>query len=93
MRTRAQAHRWEEELLKTEKEMVWTTLYFMHQRDTWYRRLVDLHEQVGPRKGHEAYCEQMISQWEEYARLAAFQFRKANSDFPDTWIPVVPAHY
>jgi hypothetical protein len=40
-------------------------------------------------RGHEVYCEQMISQWEEFARLAAVQFRKANKDFPDTWVPIV----
>jgi hypothetical protein len=92
MRARAHAHRWEEELLKTEKEMIWTTRYFMHQRDTWYGRLVALREQGVAQKGHEAYCEQMISQWEEFARLAEFQFRRANSDFPDTWVPIVPSH-
>ena len=92
MRGRAHAHRWEEEFLKTEKEMVWTTLYFMHQRDTWYRRLVGLRDQEVPDKGHAAYCEQMISQWEEFARLAAFQFHRANHDFPDTWVPIIPSH-
>jgi hypothetical protein len=93
MRARAQAHRWEEELLKSEKEMVWTTLYFMHQRDRWYGRVVALQPQGASARGHVAYCERMISQWEEYARLAAFQFRGANSGFPDTWIPIVAADY
>jgi hypothetical protein len=91
LRARAHANRWEEEFPKTEKEMVWTTLYFMHRRDAWYGRLVALRVQGVAQKGHEAYCERMISQWEEYARIAAFQFRKANSDFPDTWVPIVPS--
>ena len=74
---------------RTEKEMVWTTLYFMHERDTWYSRLVTLREQGLNQGDHEAYCEQKISQWEEFARLAAFQFRNANPDFPTTWVPLV----
>jgi hypothetical protein len=89
MRARAHAHRWEEELPRTEKEMVWTTLYFMHQRDKWHARLVNVSELTGKESGGAAYCQQMISQWEEYARLAAFQFRKANPNFPDTWTPIV----
>lgn len=40
MRARAQKNRWDEELMKTEKEMLWVTLYFMHHRDLWYDRLV-----------------------------------------------------
>jgi hypothetical protein len=92
LRARAHAHRWEEELPLTEKEMIWTTLYFVNERDKWYRRLVNLRDQEMDQKGHEAYCEQMISQWEEYARLAAFQFRKANPNFPDTWTPLITNH-
>jgi hypothetical protein len=69
--------------------MVWTTHYFMYQRDVWYSRLVNIREQGVTEKGHDAYCEQQISQWEEYARLAAVQFRTANHDFPDTWIPII----
>ena len=42
MRARAQRNRWDEELMKTEKEMLWVTLYFMHHRDLWYDRLVRL---------------------------------------------------
>ena len=89
LRARANKNRWEEELPRTEKEMIWTTRYFMHQRDVWYGRLVLLHDKSPRRYGHEAYCEQKISQWEEFARLAAFQFRKANPDFPETWTPLV----
>jgi len=89
LRARANAHRWEEELPRTEKEMVWTTLYFMHERDTWYSRLVTLREQGLNQGGHEAYCEQKISQWEEFAQLAAFQFRNANPDLPTIWVPLI----
>jgi hypothetical protein len=89
MRARAHAHRWEEELPKTEQEMVWTTRYFMYQRDTWYKRLVILRAQDVKQKGHEAYCERNISQWEEFARLAEFQFRNANPEFPNTWVPII----
>lgn len=89
MRARAQKLRWEEELPRTEKEMVWTTLYFMNQRDVWYARLQMLRHIPGPSVGQIAYCEQKISQWEEFARIAAFQFRSANPAFPDTWTPIV----
>ncbi len=89
MRARAHTQRWEEELPRTEKEMEWTTRYFMYERDVWYRRLVNLREEGSGGKGHEAYCEQQISQWEENARLAAFQFRKANPDFMDPWVPII----
>jgi len=92
LRACAQMERWEEELPWMEQEMVWTTLYFMHQRDRWYGQLVNLHNQGLSQNGHEAYCEQMITQWEEYGRLAAFQFRKANPNFPDTWTPIITPH-
>jgi hypothetical protein len=69
--------------------MIWTTLYFMHERDKWYRRLLMFQEQGLDQHGHKAYCEEKIAQWEEFARLAAFQFRKANHEFPDTWTPII----
>lgn len=89
MRGRAHAHRWEEELPRTEMEMVWTTRYFVHQRDVWYGRLEHLRLLAPRQLGHEAYCEQNISKWEEFSRLAEFQFRTANPDFPNTWVPLV----
>lgn len=69
--------------------MVWTTLYFMHQRDSWYNRLVQLRLESGGHGGHAAYCEEKMAQWEEYARVAAFQFRSANPEVQDVWRPLV----
>jgi hypothetical protein len=89
MRARSQKNRWEEELPRTEKEMIWTTLYFMHQRDVWYGHLLALRECTSDSHGHRAYCEQMISQWEEFSRTADFQFRRANNEFPGVWKPIV----
>ena len=89
MRARAQKNCWEEELPRTEKEMQWSTLYFMYQRDTWYSRLIDLRHRVEETAGHAAYCEEMMFRWEELARLANTQYRVANTDFLPTWIPVV----
>lgn len=89
MRARASAQRWEEELPKTEMEMEWTTRYFMHQRNVWYQRLVDLRASGIIQQGHEAYCEEKMRYWEEFARIAAFQFQKANPDFPRIWVPIV----
>ena len=91
MRARAQRNRWEEEFPRTENEMIWTTLYFMHQRDLWYSRLQALPWMVGSSPGHEAYCQQKISHWEEFARIAEHQFKIANPDFPTTWRPIVTA--
>ena len=88
LRAQAQTWRWEEEYLWTEREMIWTTLYFMHQRDKWYGQLINLHNQGSSQRGHEAYCEQMIAQWEEYARLATFQFWKANPVFLRPGLPL-----
>ncbi|MDX6295876.1 MAG: hypothetical protein QOH50_5046 [Kribbellaceae bacterium] len=88
LRARSQWNRWSEELPRTEKEMIWTTLYFMHQRDVWYRTLSD---QNGD-KGLIAYCEKKIYHWEEMARVADFQFRSANEDYPGVWCPIVPKH-
>ena len=39
LRARAQRNRWMEELPRTQREMMWTTLYFMHHRNLWYSRL------------------------------------------------------
>lgn len=89
MRARAQKNRWEEEFPRTEKEMEWTTLYFMHQRDTWYFRLSELRQQSPRTRGHEAYCEKMIFRWEELGRLADSQYRVANPNFPLIWKPLV----
>jgi len=90
MRARSQKNRWEEELPRSEQEMIWTTLYFMHQRDAWYDRLLQLRTNPeGQFHGHEAYCEEKISHWEEFARVAAFQFRSANLDYPDVWRPIL----
>ena len=90
MRARAQKNRWEEELPRTEKEMVWTTLYFMHQRDVWHGQLISVASNTDRQRGHEAYCEEKIFYWDELARIAAFQFRCANADYPDTWRPLIP---
>lgn len=89
MRARAQKNRWEEELPRSEKEMEWTTRYFMHQRDIWYSRMASLRHQSVRASGHEAYCEEMIFQWEELGRLSDIQFRIANTEFPSTWKPLV----
>jgi len=88
MRARAQKNRWEEELPRTEKEMIWTTLYFMHQRDIWYGRLVELRLETAENAGLRSYCEQMMFQWEEFSRIADFQFRRGNADFPGVWRPI-----
>jgi hypothetical protein len=69
--------------------MIWTTLYFMHQRDTWYSRLLQIRTLAECQPGKVAYCEEKIAHWEEFARLAAFNFRNANPDFPDIWRPIV----
>ena len=89
MRARSQKNRWEEELPRTEHEMVWTMLYFMHQRDLWYKRLVEIRQRAASHTGHETYCEEKIFHWEEFARVAAFQFRLANPEFPAVWRPLV----
>lgn len=89
MRARAQKNRWEEELPRTEKEMEWSTRYFMHQRDTWYARLLDLRLHQEGASGYAAYCEEMIFRWEEFGRLADAQYRIANPDFPPIWKPLV----
>jgi len=89
MRARAQKNRWEEELPRTEKEMEWSTRYFMYQRDMWYARRIRVGLQDAPPTGHTAYCEEMIFRWEEFARLADTQYRLANTDFPPTWKPLV----
>ena len=89
MRARAQKNRWEEELARTEKEMVWTTLYFMHQRDKWYLRSQILQRNEESSSGHQAFCEQMIFQWEEFSRTADIRFGQVNSQFQTTWIPLV----
>jgi len=89
MRAHAQKNHWKEELPRTEKEMIWTMMYFMHQRDIWYGRLLNLRLEAPDTGGHRAYCEQMMFQWEEFSRIADFQFRHGNPDFPGVWKPIV----
>ena len=45
----------------------------MHQRDVWYNRLRGLRQRTDRLKGHEAYCEEKMFHWEEFARVADFQ--------------------
>jgi hypothetical protein len=87
MRARAQKNRWEEELPRTEKEMIWTTRYFMHQSNVWYERLCALRQTTPRSPGHEAYCEEKISEWEELGRIADFQFHQVWLNMPATWKP------
>lgn len=90
MRARAQKNRWEEELPRTEKEMIWTTRYCMHQSDLWYERLCQLGQTTPRRPGHEAYCEEKLAEWEELGRVADFQFHQVWSQMPATWKPTGP---
>ena len=89
MRARAQLNQWEEEFPRTQKEMEWTTLYFMHQRDMWYLRLAGLRQKSPRFMGHEAYCEEMMFHWEEFGRLAEVQYWAVNAQFPLIWKPIV----
>jgi len=89
MWARAQKNRWEEELARTEREMEWSTRYFMNKRDAWYSRLIHLRRQPDETAGHAAYCEEMIFRFEEFTRLADTQYRMANTDFPPTWKPLL----
>ena len=87
MRARAQKNRWEEELPRTEKEMIWTTRYFMHQSNVWHERLCGLRQTTPRSSGQEAYCEEKLSQWEELGRIADTQFRQIWYNMPATWKP------
>ena len=90
MRARAQRNQWEEEFVRTKHEMVWVTLYCMHQRDTWYDRLRALCQ--NQQSGLRAYTEEMIYRWEEFARIANFQFRVVNPDLMEIWKPLIRLH-
>ena len=87
MRARAQRNRWEEEFTRTKYEMIWVTLYFINQRDRWYDRLRRLSHDG--ERGLRAYSEEMIYRWEEFARIADFQFRAVNSELMEIWKPLI----
>jgi len=89
LRARAQLHRWKEEYDVTSREMVWTVLYFIFQRNKWQLRR---QQQMTPTPsiGKIAYCEKQMHLWEELGRVANMQFANARETYPsDTWRPAV----
>ena len=88
LRARAQKNRWEEELPKTEHEMLWTILYFMNKRDIWYKRLQLLNLQGSDCAGRAAYCEEQIHQWDEFGRVADSQFHQVLRIQEPFWLPL-----
>ena len=86
---RAQRNRWQEELPRTQREMIWTTLYFIHQRDMWQSRLQSSRSVVRRKEGFMAYCEKKIYIWEEMARIADIQFQEADTDYCPVWKPLI----
>ena len=79
LRSRAQLHRWQEELNLTKHEMVWSTGYFIYQSVEWerWRQIAAAAAQPGP----AAYAEKQIHRWRALARNAGNHFVKLVPDY------------
>jgi hypothetical protein len=72
LKSRAQLHRWEEELDLTQHEMVWTVGYFIHKAVEWegFRNMA----QAAIRPGPAAYAEKQIHLWRSLSKYADIKY-------------------
>jgi hypothetical protein len=64
LRAKARHQRWEEEIEIVKHEMIWTQLWFDHQRQVWDRREKDAI--LSMRKGHEVYAAKQVWVWSQF---------------------------
>jgi hypothetical protein len=72
LRARARYQRWKEEIEILKHEMIWTELWFEHQREVWERRE---HDAMKSRQnGHQAYAAKQVWVWTQFLEDAKKSF-------------------
>jgi hypothetical protein len=74
LKSRAQLHRWEEELILTKHEMVWTTGYFIHKSVEWQKWADGAAAAGGTASGKAAYAHKQVNLWKRLAMHADSQY-------------------
>jgi hypothetical protein len=72
MRAKARSKRWEEEVLLLKHEMIWTQLWFGHQKKTWEDRMEVA--MVVSKPGHHAYAAKQCRIWSQFLEHAKREF-------------------
>jgi hypothetical protein len=69
LRAKARSKRWEEEVLILKHEMIWTKLWFGHQKKTWEDRM-----EGATKPGHHAYAAKQVRIWSQFGEHAKKEF-------------------
>ncbi len=72
LRAKACSKRWEEEILILKHEMMWTQLWFGHQKKKWEERMEMT--TVTSKPGHRAYAAKQVRIWEQFLEHAKAEF-------------------
>jgi hypothetical protein len=72
LRAKACSKQWEEEILILKHEMIWTQMWFGHQKKKWEERM-DMPTVVS-KLGHQAYAAKQASIWSQCLEHAKRDF-------------------
>jgi len=72
LRAKARSNRWEEEVLILKHEMIWTKLWFGHQKKKWEERMEMA--TVASKLGHRAYAAKQARIWSQFLEHAKTEF-------------------
>ena len=72
LRAKARSKRWEEEVLILKHEIIWTKLWFEHQKSRWEERL---RKAMSVSKlGHQAYAAKQARIWSQFVEDVEMEF-------------------
>jgi hypothetical protein len=74
LRAKARSKRWEEEVLILEHEMIWTELWFWHQKNKWEEQIKAA--KLASKPGHQAYAAKQVGIWSQFGGNAKKEFGK-----------------
>jgi hypothetical protein len=72
LRAKARSKRWEEEVLILKHEMMWTKLWFGHQKSKWEERIKIA--TLTSKLGHQAYAAKQARIWSQFLDHAKTEF-------------------
>ena len=71
-RAKACSKRWEEEVLILKHEIIWTKLWFEHQKSKWEERLRTA--MLASKLGHQAYAAKQARMWSQFVEDVEMEF-------------------
>jgi hypothetical protein len=72
LRAKARSKRWEEEVLILKHEIIWTKLWFEHQKSKWEERL--RMAMLASKLGHQAYAAKQARMWSQFVEDVEMEF-------------------